>query len=254
MSTPVHLVRMSIDAQKLHGFARSSRATARAPDAGYATHALLAALFDHGASPESRVAPKPFHVVDPSQRWFDVLGYSSLDHNALRDRAKAFADPLAWGVCDLEKLVSKPMPGAFEAGTRLGFSVRACPVRRIAKRGPMTSARAEVDVFLEQAWAAPDKALNREEIYVDWLKGQLTSGGAVQVHAARVTQLQLGRFLRRTQGDERHGHTSGRPDVTFAGTLEVVDPLAFSHLLARGVGRHRSFGFGMLLLCPPDPR
>jgi CRISPR system Cascade subunit CasE len=30
----------------------------------------------------------------------------------------------------------------------------------------------------------------------------------------------------------------------------VADPAAFAQLLARGVGRHRAFGLGMLLLRP----
>ena len=34
------------------------------------------------------------------------------------------------------------------------------------------------------------------------------------------------------------------------GELEVGDSERFLHLLARGVGRHRTFGFGMLLLRP----
>jgi CRISPR system Cascade subunit CasE len=34
------------------------------------------------------------------------------------------------------------------------------------------------------------------------------------------------------------------------GILEVTGGEAFARLLARGVGRHRAFGFGMLLLKP----
>jgi CRISPR system Cascade subunit CasE len=42
-----------------------------------------------------------------------------------------------------------------------------------------------------------------------------------------------------------------RPDATFRGTLRVDDPARFAAAaLARGVGRHRAFGFGMLLLRP----
>ena len=36
-----------------------------------------------------------------------------------------------------------------------------------------------------------------------------------------------------------------------SGTLRVTDPAAFAAGLARGIGRHRAFGFGMLLLAPP---
>lgn len=38
------------------------------------------------------------------------------------------------------------------------------------------------------------------------------------------------------------------PDALLRGCLRVLEPDAFAHLVARGVGRHRSFGFGMLLL------
>ena len=46
------------------------------------------------------------------------------------------------------------------------------------------------------------------------------------------------------------GEQGGSPDATLQGTLAVVDSGAFQALLARGVGRHRAFGFGMLLLRP----
>ena len=34
------------------------------------------------------------------------------------------------------------------------------------------------------------------------------------------------------------------------GILTITDAAAFSNLLARGVGRHRAYGYGMLLLRP----
>ena len=45
----------------------------------------------------------------------------------------------------------------------------------------------------------------------------------------------------------------GRREAVFEGTLEVRDAALFQGLLARGVGRHRAFGFGMLLLRPAEP-
>ena len=42
------------------------------------------------------------------------------------------------------------------------------------------------------------------------------------------------------------------PDALFSGELTVHDPEGFAALIARGVGRHRAFGFGMLLLRPPS--
>lgn len=255
MSPPLHLVRFGLDAQKLYAFARRSRAAARDFDEGYAVHALFAALFDHQAPEDARVAPKPFHVVDPRCRTLDVLGYAMLDHRALAERAKTFADPLAWGVCDLDGIASKPMPSAFEAGMRLGFSVRVCPVRRIAKRGPMQRDRAEVDAFLARSWeVGPDVPLDRQDVYRAWLCEELAKEGAAKVLDTSMTNFQLGALHRRAHGQEGKAHRTARPDVTFEGALEVGDPAGFVQRLARGVGRHRAFGFGMLLLRPAPHR
>ena len=40
------------------------------------------------------------------------------------------------------------------------------------------------------------------------------------------------------------------PEVIAGSTLIITDPTAFRVALARGIGRHRAFGFGMLLLKP----
>lgn len=33
--------------------------------------------------------------------------------------------------------------------------------------------------------------------------------------------------------------------------IRIKDPASFDALLRRGIGRHRAFGFGMMLLSPP---
>jgi CRISPR system Cascade subunit CasE len=53
----------------------------------------------------------------------------------------------------------------------------------------------------------------------------------------------------RRRGREDAGRIE-RPNAVLEGTLTVGDPDAFARLLARGIGRHRAFGFGMLLLKP----
>ena len=251
----LHLVRCTLDARKLYEFARRSRAAGFRFDEGYAVHAAFAALFDHGAGEGERVAPKPFHITSfkkEAARRIDVLGYARVNHVVLRERAEAFADPLVWEVVDLEGMASKPMPTNFPTGTRLGFFVRACPVRRIAKKGPMTRDRAEVDAFLAKVWEVndPKVELDREEVYREWLTEELAKEGAAKVVTASMTNFELDRVRRRTQGEGRKASEPQRPDVSFEGVLEVGDPEAFARRLARGVGRHRAFGFGMLLLRP----
>ena len=51
-------------------------------------------------------------------------------------------------------------------------------------------------------------------------------------------------------GRRRQSETEG-PDAVFRGRLRIEDDAGFTELLARGIGRHRAFGFGMLLLAPP---
>jgi CRISPR system Cascade subunit CasE len=254
MTQAIHLIRMGVDAQKLYDFARRSHLPAREFDEGYAVHALLAALFDHGAAVEARVAPKPFRLLDPSKRMMDVLGYSKVDHTVLADRAKFFADPVAFGVCDFDGIVSRPVP-SFRENMLVGFSVRVCPVRRVAKRGNQRKDRAEVDAFLAKVWEvdSTETKIDREMVYRDWLREQLEKDGAARLASASLESFKLGRQHRRTQGTERHGSRVSHPEAQFEGVLEVGDPDVFSERLARGLGRHRSFGFGMLLLRPPRP-
>ena len=49
---------------------------------------------------------------------------------------------------------------------------------------------------------------------------------------------------------KRHARYSEGPDAVMRGVLTITDPDAFSSLLASGIGRHRAYGYGMLLLRP----
>jgi CRISPR system Cascade subunit CasE len=95
--------------------------------------------------------------------------------------------------------------------------------------------------------------LERTAIYSEWLDKQLSRNGAARVSQVRVEAFRLTRVVRRERsaedGKRKTSKTTG-PDVTFKGLLQVDDGEAFASLLARGVGRHRAFGFGMLLLRP----
>ena len=83
---------------------------------------------------------------------------------------------------------------------------------------------------------------SREGVYADWLAGRLE--GAARVEAAR-----LARFC------HHHAVRAGRaiegPDAVMHGALTIVDPGRFAAALATGIGRHRAYGYGMILLRPP---
>ena len=183
-----------------------------------------------------------------------LYAYSREPVAPLLERARAFADPALWDPLGLDHLAGKPMPTTYPAGSRLGFEVRVRPVRR-RERDNGTNER---DVFLiacDQVDAATP--VDRAAVYSAWLDEQLTQGGArlVRVLSEGVERscCRLNAFRRvcvaRRDAIRRLRWVEG-PDAVMSGVLEITDPDAFARLLARGIGRHRAFGFGMLLLRP----
>ncbi|MEO5347760.1 MAG: type I-E CRISPR-associated protein Cas6/Cse3/CasE [Magnetococcus sp. YQC-9] len=84
--------------------------------------------------------------------------------------------------------------------------------------------------------------LNRDQIYTQWFAERL--GEAAHLETIRMTHFEQRPLL-------RHGsaHIQG-PDVVFQGELTVTDGENFAEKLARGIGRHTAYGYGMLLLRP----
>lgn len=72
-----------------------------------------------------------------------------------------------------------------------------------------------------------------------------------------MTEFSLSTVVRRSALQNEGGRPKTPvqgPDAVFTGVLQVQDPTAFAALVARGIGRHRAFGFGMLLLKPAATR
>jgi CRISPR system Cascade subunit CasE len=67
----------------------------------------------------------------------------------------------------------------------------------------------------------------------------------VDPDAIAMTRFSIERMTRRT-GPDRTASAIKRPDVTITGRLQVTDSRAFADLLRSGIGRHKSFGYGML--------
>lgn len=47
-----------------------------------------------------------------------------------------------------------------------------------------------------------------------------------------------------------HKRYSEGPDAVLRGELVITDAAKFTELLASGIGRHKAYGYGMLLLRP----
>jgi CRISPR system Cascade subunit CasE len=207
-------------------------------DLGYALHAALRAAFGD-------LAPRPFALRTERVRSPELLGYTTHDAAALRDHALSFANPEVPGMLDLASLVSKPMPDHFATGRRLGFALRVRPTIRTDRGGDRTRA-AERDAYREPPDAADDGP-TRGEVYRTWLTSRLNAGG---VALERLIPEKFCRsFTLRRDKSRRLRRVEG-PDASFTGVLMVNEPDKFAGLLARGVGRHGAFGYGMLLLRP----
>ena len=240
--TAMHMLRLELDMPRLFALCERQRLP-RIDDLGHAVHCGLAATFGDRA-------PSLFAVMGERGRVLELLAYSEQSLAELRERAEQFAEPDAFRLLDWERIADKPMPTRWRAGMLLGFRLRACPTVRVAKDSPHARAGAEVDAFLAAArrdgnGPKPD----RQQVYVERLRAAIDRSEGARLQHAQLERFTLQTLLRRTQGTERRAKAGLRkPDVTFEGVLEVIEPEAFERLLRRGVGRHRAFGFGMLLL------
>lgn len=243
------MARVALDGERLFEFAKRRGLSTWDLDLGYAVHCALRELFGD-------VAPQPFAVERSRdggrQRWQPVLGYTTVDAATLREHAQLQADPwLHQHLVDWNSLAAKPMPAAWRAGQTLTFTVRACPVVRTATAHAHHAKGAEVDVYLVRCRERPeDDRPDREAVYGQWLREHFERHPGAALREVRLETFQLDRLARKHHAEGKRRAIKGRPDVTFTGTLEVTDPAAFDALLRRGVGRHRAFGFGMLLLKP----
>ena len=242
MSRPLHLVYLRPVLKCLLPWAQKRRLVPDKGqgDLGYAFHAVLRAVF-------ADLAPQPFNYrADQS-----LLAYSMYAADALHD-AIAASPPEVAEMLGLDQsspasgLQVKPFPTAWKQGQCFAFELKLRPVVR-------TTDGKEHDLFL---WTVKRRGqehnLTREVVYLQWLEQQFSE--AVQLHNVHMTKFCLSAVVRRgaaqLEGERRSRKFVVGPDAVFSGILRITDAQAFAALLARGIGRHRAFGYGMLLLKP----
>ena len=111
---------------------------------------------------------------------------------------------------------------------------------------------AEIDPYvaaLRLAEAEGSGPPDRKAVYADWCRGRLEAGGAASLFSLAFDGLAREAVYRR-DADRKLKAVNGH-SASVTGVLDVGDPEGFAGLLVRGLGRHRAFGFGMLLLSPP---
>ena len=217
--------------------------TRRLQDPDHAMHCLLTECFGD-------LAPKPFRLmVTRGAATGCLYGYGHADADALRDAAAVCADPLQSRILPAAGMDSKQMPSEVQVGKRLGFEVRIRPIVRRTDKAEERPGK-ECDAFLHEALQHPKEdgfTRTREQVYAEWLSAQFQRRGGAALDLASVKMVSFQRT--RAHRKLRARHTEG-PDAVMWGVLTVTDPEAFASTLAQGIGRHRSYGFGMLLLRP----
>jgi CRISPR system Cascade subunit CasE len=233
------LMRLQPDAKALAAWASRHGVLSPDGDYGYALHGLLSAAF-------GEQAPKPFRYLGGMQ---GLLAYTEASLDVLRMNA-SLATPDVARALGLDDIDAREFPIDWKAGQMLGFEVRVRPIVR-------TKDGRELDAFLHAIGDIPAEEngsmSQRAAIYSAWLEKQFSADDAASIIEVQMDAFSLTRVLRKggaSENGKRKAHAITGPDVIFKGRLQVGNPETFARLLARGVGRHRAFGFGMLLLKP----
>ena len=243
----VSMLRADVDVREFHRWAGSRQLVRRDVfDEGYAMHCLLTEMF-------GQLAPKPFRLIVPNRGRSArgvLYGYVRDPVDDLREAASQFACPLQLRALPASSLDTKFMPKSFREGSRLGFEVLIRPIVRPARGGKY--AGQERDAFQQEAEAHTRGGMNRtrEEVYREWLRLQIESRHAGTLEGARLISFQRQRAVRSLRGPTVEG-----PHALMRGVLSPrADSSEFHSLIDRGIGRHRSYGYGMLLLRPAPPK
>lgn len=257
------LVRLTPDAERFSAWAaRRDYLPRSGADLGYALHAGLKACL-------SGLAPQPFYWRDGGEG-VQIFGYSRAAPDALLDAARLpiLNDPALGEALAIASLDARAMPETWRAGARYSFETCIRPVVRsrddlVAKAKPQPAdkvrrngangrryAVTEIDaVFAARVRRGGDVA--HEQAYGAWLQARLAAGGVELVEARLISRSARDVLRRPPSGLGRRAVVVPGPVAVFRGDLQVNDPVRFTCMLEKGVGRHTAFGFGMLLLAPP---
>ncbi|GEQ98235.1 CRISPR-associated protein Cse3 [Iodidimonas gelatinilytica] len=210
-------------------------------DEGLALHHALAETFGKGRL-------QPFRLmVTPGQKTGIIYAYCTTSLAELKDTA-SLSGPEYAHLFDFDALMAKDMPVQFATQRRLGFDIRLRPVRR-SRRLAQSAAIFEMDAFqheMETRFPDPhstEPKPSRETVYGAWLAERL--GNAATLVKARLVHFKRHHAV-------RNGKASEGPDIVLQGDLTVGDPDLFAQCLINGIGRHKAYGYGMILLRPSE--
>lgn len=236
----LHLARIGIDPQALRTYAAMTRTGD--DDGLYATHHALRKMFGDNA-------PQPFHAVlsGPEPH---VVGYLDAERAGLLASMEGKGDAVLRRVFS-DRVLTREMPAVWEDGARLSFRLRGRTVVRYSEEvadlvEKTTGWRppAEVDAVLAASRKTGTPA-DPNEVCREWLERRL--GDVATVETFVLKDYRQVSSKRSSHGPDGRVMVPG-PDATMAGILTVHDGERFAGMLARGIGRHSAFGYGMMMV------
>lgn len=227
MKYSIYRIRLREDVERTPAFWRSIRNP-------YDVHSLVWRIFSDGARKDR-----------------DFIYRLEMQESSPVIYAVSTADPVdrdgIWAVDP------KEYAPVLRTGQRLGFSLRANPIRTKRDedgRQHRHDVVMDAKVLLEQSGCPPDAMLSQTELVqkegVSWLSSRAEAAGfAVDAELVRADGYQRHRFKK-----PRGKNWISISTIDFTGVLTVTDPDLFEQALYTGIGPAKSFGCGLLLIRP----
>jgi CRISPR system Cascade subunit CasE len=243
----MYLHRLTMNSARVRDYATRRHLARHDADDGYVMHAALVAVFGESA-------PKPFaleHELDAVRleaRDPVVLLHSALTREQLEERA----DEEQGRMIDWRRSSTRVLP-ALPAGREVAFHARVAPVVRsrcgaAPAPGKARAKSTEMDAYLAAKQRSETGEVNRVEVYREWLARCL--GDTATVVAFELRDSRVERVVRRGYrgAEHREVHALSLPLAVMRGVVRVEDEDGFRALVERGLGRHRAFGYGLMLV------
>jgi CRISPR system Cascade subunit CasE len=245
-----HFVSLTVKIPALLRHLREVKAHALArADEGVLIKTAFAESFGEGNWPKPFVVRRRGH--DGS---YEILGYSKRSPEELASIYSPI--PSLAEAVPLSSIRGYPLT-APAAGTELRFYTTICPMIRgysCKEKGIRGRERDAYTVETEKAKAKGRDPRERMQVYHDFLSDRMMG---VELLSAQPIGFSFTKVLRgkeRKHPEDDDTHRFAVPSVTFSGILRVTDPADFLQTITTGIGRQRTYGYGMILLGAAAPR
>ena len=237
--TTLYLMRATLDMVNMARYAAEQHHS----DPDRTAHCLMAESFGKAQM------PKPFAIktrLTNGTLQGTALAYTCITAEELRKVAEQHQKLAHSAVMDPRTIMTIPVPDQWSEGHSIRFEIRIRPTKRSSSRDA-EHPKSELDIYLGSAENA-----SRAETYCQWLSESMWRQGGLQ--ATPLSMVMTKFAMRRVRRQNPSQRTTG-PDATITGDATVVNPERMRSALADGLGRHKAYGYGMLLLRPSgNPR